>query len=798
MPTGHPSTRTRHLLLLACVALLTLIYACQRGEHSSGSDTSSSSLLHGLQPISFQDVSHPQRLTDHVAARDGDFWNSNLSSLLRNARAHVVYDLGRVTAIDSAYLQGDNNDVYHLAISDDNQTFRPLWDALPVPQPGLRTRVASGLNGSGRYLKLSASGGDGSYSVTELQVFETRPTPFPPEPTLRQAVRPDISTRSKTLLFALGVLVFLWATSQKAPGYWIFASALLPLALSWDLYRDIIATWPVDARQVALLRGTAAALAAAAVVREVWAPKGFLAHRAAIQVTLAAAALLALLSFANLGRPQFFNHKAGHATFIHPFDMRVYYPVAKYFNELRFDGVYLGSTAAFMEDQRNGNFDQVRQVEYRDLSTHRMVKAGEQREQVLAIKQRFTPERWQAFKQDMRYFTESMGPRDYLGSMKDHGGNATPVWIAIAHVLFANTTANDVSLGVGALLDPLLLALAFFAIFRTFGWRTSLACMVVFGANDFYMFGTNWAGATLRHDWMAYLALGICALKTERWKTAGALLAMSSLIRAFPATALVGAAVPAAYWAYQEWRNTGKLPGWSKLRGEQAPLLGVIVGAAILTLSSFAITSAMFGVQAWPEWLHKVHLLSRDPHVNHVSLKTLIAGSEFHQAATLAERMPLFAVSALGFASALFFLGRKRPLHQTATLGLTLIAVLFYPANYYIHFIFLLPMLATERSKGPGLTKTGGAIWLGLFGLCAAQYFTTLTPDLDLHFYLATVLLFAAFAVILVALWVEDSKESTPSARGAAEPGAAEPTAAEPAAAESGVADPGAAEPSSP
>ena len=63
--------------------------------------------------------------------------------------------------------------------------------------------------------------------------------------------------------------------------------------------------------------------------------------------------------------------------------------------------------------------------------------------------------------------------------------------------------------------DLVLLLLTFVMIGRCFGLRTALVSMVVFGSNDFIMYGTNWAGSTLRHDWLAYLGLGACAVKSE-------------------------------------------------------------------------------------------------------------------------------------------------------------------------------------------------------------------------------------------------------------------------------------------
>src|SRR5262249_3118616 len=83
---------------------------------------------------------------------------------------------------------------------------------------------------------------------------------------------------------------------------------------------------------------------------------------------------------------------------------------------------------------------------------------------------------------------------------------------------------------------------------------------------------------------------------------------------------------------------------------------------------------------------------------------------------------------------------REKRLEQAALLGLCLVPVVFAPANYYIHFIFLLPILGAE------------AVWLILLGLCAGQYFTTWLNDLTLHFYLASVLLMVALLAILVTM----------------------------------------------
>ena len=106
---------------------------------------------------------------------------------------------------------------------------------------------------------------------------------------------------------------------------------------------------------------------------------------------------------------------------------------------------------------------------------------------------------------------------------------------------------------------------------------------------------------------------------------------------------------------------------------------------------------------------------------------------------------------------------RRRLLEQAAISGLILVPVLFYAANYYIHVVCLLPLLALERratrGERPYVSVTDGWIWITLLGLCVAQYWTVLVEDMPLHFYLATVLLFGALTAIVVALVRGDVRE---------------------------------------
>jgi hypothetical protein len=725
-----------------------------------GSDAPS--LIAGRLPVRSSGVHRPVRLTDGQVATRGDHWKTDRTSVFRSPSAFIEYDLGQDLPIHAAYLMGDNNDTYTLSISKDGVHFDKLWDAGPVGGRGLQPRLADNLDGTGRYLRVTAAGGDVSYAISEVAVYSERPAVFPPDLPAHAGIPPDEGLRNVILNFGLALIVFVCLAYRGGPVWWTGLLALLPLWSGWMLSNHIQDAWPVGQREISILRGTVGLVAAVTVLREGFSPRRYLSNVTAVVATLSVCASLALASFFNLGRAQYVDHKLGTPSFVHNFDMRVYYPVAKYFKELRFDGLYQASVAAYVDDDPSVTLDSLNHVQLRDLKNHHMTRVADVKFEIEHIKDRFSPERWEAFKTDMRYFRENMGVGDYLGSMSDHGGNATPVWITIAHFIFMNTHASNNTLFITAMLDPLLLLIAFVAIGRVFGVRTMLVCMVLFGANDFYMFGTNWAGATLRHDWMAYLGLGLCAMRRERWALAGALLALSAMIRAFPAVSLAILAVPVLWWGFEHYRREKKLPRFADFKRDQRAFLRVAVGATIAVAVLFVGSSLVLGFDAWPEWLHKVSLLNRDPHVNHVSLRGLIAGPDSVHNRILRGRTPLY-IAAIAFYILLVALAaRRRKMYQVSALGLLLIPVVFHPANYYIHFIFLMPLVATEVQSLKGaprrpLSVGDAALWAAFLFVCAMQYWTVRESDLGLHFHFASAILFVGITAGLFALLADDA-----------------------------------------
>jgi hypothetical protein len=716
---------------LIVVAVASLV-ACRGDREAAG-------LLAGRDSSAVSNVTRAELVNDGAAAEESDSWDADVAAVFGGAGAFVEFDLGEVVPIAAVWLQADANDRYEISTSVDRETFRILWWSPPAPGGGLQTRFVRNLEGSARWVRIQARGGDGRYSVAEVGLFSIVPDTFPPRVVRRAGMPPE--ERLRTSFLMLGLALILWVGVGKRAGSvgWLAVLALAAFA-GWSAIDAARTIWPIPPRGVALARSVIAAVAAFTILWEAYAPRRFAPDPRTVLGVLAICGALGVASFYGLGAPQFHDHRANRPTFVHWSDLRQYVAPAKYFPEIGFWRIYEADVLAYAEDTGR-SLDSLAGLQIRDLRTNAPTVVGTRRQAIEEVKERFTPARWEDYKRDARMQREVMGERDWLVALMDLGGNATPVWMSVAHLLFNAAPTEPRMFAWMALLDPLLFAILFYAIGRTFGLRTMLVAMTIFGANDFIMYGSNWAGAVLRHDWLVMLGLGICALASERWILGGVLLGVSTSIRAFPALAVVGLSLPALWWIGETWRERGRPPGLVETASAQRPTLvaGLASVATVLVLA--LVSSLILGFESWAEWLAKVSLLDAQPHPNPVSLKSVIAGTDDARDRLFAARWPIYAFAAAGYVGMVALAARRRRLHEAAALGLVLVPVLLFPSNYYIHLVTLLPLAAADAIA-----------WSVLLALCAAQYFTTLVPDLRLHFYLSSVLLMTALAAILVRL----------------------------------------------
>jgi hypothetical protein len=736
----------------------------------------SGNLLGERRPVQAVGVWHAERLADGLAAHEGDHWLTGLTAQITAGKSLVEWDLGSSRPIRCALIQGDNNDMYRLFASEDGREFTQVWVAGPDSHAGMRTRFGP-LSGTARYLRLTADGGDGMFSVAEIAVFAECP-PGWPDLTIARARGVPLNDVARTKLWFFAALTIGFILGHRRAGSrWQYLLVAAPVLVGASAVLTLAEIYPLFGEE-SLLRGLVALIALAVVVKESLFPERLRPHPRVVQVTLGVLAVLAVGCYYHFAAPQFYDAAKGRRTFVHTVDMRHYYPTAKYFHELRFDGLYLASLAAYIDlAQPRDLAGDMKDVRLRDLTTYEMITGDQALPQLPAIRARFTPQRWEQFKGDMRYFLDSMGRDGYLGSIRDHGGNATPVWVLGAWALFRSAPASELTLGLAAAIDPLLLLVLFFFVYRTFGSRVMLYALILFGATDFYQFGSNLVGSTLRQDWLVALGLGACALKAERPFLGGFLLAYGGLIRAFPALAALFLLVPVVWFVIDHWRQHRRLPRVALLRAEQRSTLRAITGAAVCVIGFLAVTSAVFGFKnGWSTWLAKIEMHAVGPSTNNVGLRNVLAWRPWHTADYLirhehpepwvdwqrfqienfAQLRPVFyLVNLLAFA-AVFVACRRRPLYQVSLLGLLLVPFFFYPSNYYCHFVFLLPLALAGATRppvaDPGRDRIFGWGIAVLCAMCFGQYFTYFAGGTDVMFTYQSFILLGGFSLILVPL----------------------------------------------
>jgi hypothetical protein len=616
-------------------------------------------------------------------------------------------------------------------------------------------------------VRLSTIGGDSFVSASELQLFSAMPSVWPPAISVRMEAVSSTGARLALVLFAvlamLAVLFHRRESRKLLSGLLWAASALCAVVAAYLIF----VLWPVETSVIDVSRAVSAAVACVVVLRLGLRPEQ--AQEGVLTGLLAAMAFLSIVTFYNFGHPQFYDVAGRKPTYVHTWDMRVYFPVVKYFDELGYDGVYLASVKAFADDELDGSLDRIGDTQLRDLRTYEMRRVSEVEGEIHAVKDRFSPERWAELKKDMSYFWKTMGHRGYLDSLRDHGGNATPAWLLVANSIYGSAEANEATFLWAALLDPLLLLIFFIAAWRTFGLQAALVCLVAYGATTIYQFGSNWGGSTLRNDWMVLLGLGVCALRSRRWFLAGTLLGWGAMIRAFPILALAFLAAPIAWKlvaASREPRSGADDGGRSLL--QLLPVFKVGAGVATVALALGLLSANTFGwEESWGSWSEKISMHANKPNINHLGLTALVGhdsdnlwhnlsarGEDPEQwgpltAQTMKDRRWLIIAGMLFYTLLGLFACRGSRLSDAAVIGTMMIPIYFYPSNYYLHVLFIWPLLLAGWG-GPDGDKDWSLIGATVLGFCALQWFGWLVPGRYGQFLFWSGMLLGLIAVLLV------------------------------------------------
>lgn len=193
------------LAALVGSALVLFITGC-----SSRSDANH--LLRGLQAQAATFTQDPGRMTDGVIAPAGTRFDSVLSSRIDHG-CGVQWDLGQVKPIRRVWLQADNDDSYALLLSEDGKSWASAWEAPAVAAVGLQARSTKTLDAVARYIRLEPRGGDGTYSVAELDISSLAEGAWPDALKQQDGSAQDVPGRPSLdrpvrLATALAMLVF--------------------------------------------------------------------------------------------------------------------------------------------------------------------------------------------------------------------------------------------------------------------------------------------------------------------------------------------------------------------------------------------------------------------------------------------------------------------------------------------------------------------------------------------------------------------------------------------------------------
>lgn len=405
-------------------------------------------------------------------------------------------------------------------------------------------------------------------------------------------------------------LLSLWTTSASVATSLLDAASAGPL--EW-LDTLLFKRWPGSAlqrepfRQFCVALSIGVALLGAGLLmleqraRRIGQP---IPERVARRVGIALTVVSFLLYF------DFFNPNTRYNNYYHRHELYHYYLGSKYFGEVGYDHLYTCTAIAEVELGRGA---QIRKREIRDLSSKNLIVPTTETyifDDPGQCKNRFAPERWEAFKKDIAWFEQS-SRGDYWEKMQqDHGYNPPPVWTMVGKAVSSIAPAGDTFFKLLALIDIGLQLATVLMLNWAFGWRTMTIATIFWGCNapaSFYWTG----GALLRQDWIFLAIASLCLARKRKFALAGAALTWSALLRIFPAALFGGAAIIIIF----SWLQT------RRLRADYVRFIaGAAVAFAVLVPASVAVT----GRGSYRAFAEHIALHKDTPLTNHMGLETML------------------------------------------------------------------------------------------------------------------------------------------------------------------------------
>ncbi len=300
----------------------------------------------------------------------------------------------------------------------------------------------------------------------------------------------------------------------------------------------------------------------------------------------------------------------GYSNFYHRHEFFHYYLGSKYDRELGYERLYR-CVAVAQSDL--GQVNEVRARRMRDLSIDVLTSGKTALEHPEECRDRFTPERWEKFKADVKFIRSSSNLEYWNGMQQDHGYNPPPVWTVMGHFWSSLHPASDGYFKFLTSFDLLFFAGTFAAIYWAFGWRVFAVAAIFWGCQlpaEYFWTG----GAFMRQDWLFLLVLSACLMRKRYFFWGGAAFAYATLLRVFPGILLVGWAVQAgAYF----WKHKRIAPHH----------LRVMLGGISATVVLVSLSLLVAGVRSYPEFYKHIQVHNRTPLTNNMGLETVLSHS---------------------------------------------------------------------------------------------------------------------------------------------------------------------------
>lgn len=234
-----------------------------------------------------------------------------------------------------------------------------------------------------------------------------------------------------------------------------------------------------------------------------------------------------------------------YGSFFNAYEFYHYYIGSKYAPEVHYKDLY---NATLIADAETGLKFRHAEGTIKNLNPHWREDKEPYRwkvEQVLAqkerVKARFTPERWEEFVQDIKFFKSELVGSRWDGVLRDKGYNGSPAWSTVVGGLLSNNFPTSWRPGMVFLasLDLIMIAIAMGFVIWAYGLRSALLMLVLWGSS-YVMSYSHMKGAYLRTDFVMPIIISMCLIKKNHYAPAGILMGYASIARVFPTVFLFG------------------------------------------------------------------------------------------------------------------------------------------------------------------------------------------------------------------------------------------------------------------